>query len=115
MSEERPSRIKEITSFAKPVFLKWEKLRIVYNLILLVILLISRIPAMGNNIFEPWALGSWLVGAVLANLCFFLGPLSETYIAWLGWRSVGVTVIIFAVGVLVSIPLVIFFPPMTAF
>jgi hypothetical protein len=112
MTEQKESRLKEISAFAKPIFLKWEKLRILYNAILLATLLASHLPQMSVDVFfQPLMLVIWLIGAVLANLCFFLGPAMETYIAWLGVRSIWVTAILFLVGVVISIPLVLFFFP----
>lgn len=49
------------------------------------------------------------VGAVLANLCFFAGPIAETCLAWLGVRAPIITACRFALGMLVSVPLVFIF------
>ncbi len=95
----------------KPFFQKWEKLRLWYNLVLLVVLLISHVPRMGHEFFAPMSLLIWLVGAVIANICFLAGALAEGYLSWLGVRSRLMMPLLFAWGVLISIPLVVYYFP----
>src|SRR2546421_12238473 len=90
--------------FVKPPFLRWERLRLPYNLILPGILLFPD--ARGIHLPHLAEILPLLVGAVLANGCFFAGPVAEAYVAWLGVRSPLVTAGLFAVGVLISIPCV---------
>jgi hypothetical protein len=92
-------------SDVRRIFLRWERLRIVYNaaLVALVVLLVALL-------YEPeieWALLGWrcVVGAVIANVCFFAGPMAETYLNWLGVRNRGVTAILFLMGMLFSLGL----------
>src|SRR5262245_16447849 len=71
----------------KPYFRAWEKLRIPYNLSLVVILIVTLIPsvaAMRGIFFQPLTLLSWLIGAVGANILFLAAPLAEAYLDWLG-------------------------------
>src|ERR1041385_194251 len=109
MSDSSPNKLQVLSDFLKPIFRRWEKLRLVYNLILAVVLFLSHGLSMGLAFFHPLTLLIWLVGAVLANLCFLAGPLAEAYLTWLGFRSPWGTGILFVGGVLISIPCVIFF------
>jgi len=93
----------------KPFFQKWEKLRSWYNVILATVLVVSHAPHMGVLFLEPMALLIWLIGAVLANICFLAGPLVEAYVSWLGIRSRYVMPLLFIGGVLISIPCVVYF------
>jgi hypothetical protein len=98
-----------VMEIARPIFLRWERLRIPYNLVLLAATLIFH----GGMFCFP---GAWLIvaifaiGAALANVCFLAGPLVESYLAWLGIRSRWIPVVLFTGGLLVSIPLVLIFP-----
>jgi hypothetical protein len=109
MTEHGENKLEALSDFMKPVFLKWENLRIPYNLILALVLVFSHGTSMGWRFLHPFVLLIWLIGAVLANLCFLTGPLAESYIAWLGLRSPIVTAVLFVGGVLISIPCVLFF------
>jgi hypothetical protein len=39
---------------------------------------------------------------VVANLCYFAGPIVETYIVWLGFRAAWVRIVLFVLGTLFS-------------
>jgi hypothetical protein len=87
------------------IFLRWERLRIVYNaaLITLVVVLVALL-------YVPeieWALLGWrcVVGAVVANVCFFAGPAAEAYLYWLGVRNRAVTAVFFLMGLVFSMGL----------
>ena len=99
----------------KPFFQKWEKLRSWYNVILGTVLVVSHAPHLRMSFLDPMALLIWLIGAVLANICFLAGPLAEAYLSWLGVRSPYVMPLLFAGGVLISIPCVVFFMPFLPF
>lgn len=65
---------------------QWERLRIVYNaaIVCWVVYMVSASqPALFQS-FAFWA--TCLVGAVFANLCFFLGPLAEAYFHWIDFN-----------------------------
>lgn len=68
---------------AKRVFLEWEKLRVLYNGLLIVVTLL--LGSSHLNTIEFW--GAAVVGGVICNVCFFLGPIVETYVTWLGFRT----------------------------
>lgn len=88
----------------KPVFLKWEKLRIPYNIILTLVVLGLVVPIKGLPHFTE--ITNVVMGAVLANLCFFAAPIVEAYMGWLGYRFKWTTPVLFMGGVLISIPCV---------
>jgi hypothetical protein len=92
----------------RSTLIRWERLRILYNLILIAIVVL---PVGGGPVELPELadLPILAVGAVLANLCYLAGPAAESYLAWLGLRSRWVTLALFAGGVLVSFPLVYMF------
>lgn len=96
---------------ARTIFLRWERLRLPYNALLLALtagwLLLVRDELVLPGLLEAGSI--LVVGAVLANLCFTVGPLVETYVSWLGLRTRTLTPLLFALGVAVSIPLVLLF------
>lgn len=110
---ESPGLNTPLAAFVKPIFLKWEKLRLPYNLILFLVTVLwySSWREGPRGLVLPVMVLFLLIGAVLANICFLAGPLAESYITWLGWKSNLVTGILFVGGVLISIPCVIFFLP----
>jgi len=83
---------------AKGVFLDWEKMRLAYIAILVFFTLLIGWSELGNPIF--W--GVCVVGAVVTNLCYFLGPIVDTYVRWLGFRSVALRWIMFTLGTLLT-------------
>jgi len=91
----------------RSIVLRWERLRILYNLVLLGLVLVPT----GGSFQLPSLreLPVLAIGAVLANLCFMAGPVAEVYMSWLGLRSRWVTAGLFAGGLLVSIPCVYMF------
>ena len=92
----------------RSILIRWERLRILYNLILIAIVVL---PVGGGPMELPELadLPILAVGAVLANLCYLAGPAAESYLAWLGLRSRWVTMALLAGGILVSFPLVYMF------
>lgn len=91
----------------RSTLLRWERLRILYNLVLLGLTLwptggAFHLPTLGE-------LPVLVAGAALANLCFMAGPATEAYLCWLGLRSRWVTAGLFACGLLTSVPLVYMF------
>ena len=81
---------------AKRVFLDWEKMRLAYNGILVAFSLLIGWRQMGSLDF--WVVA--VLGAIGSNLCYFLGPVFDTYITWLGYRSLGIRWAVFALGTL---------------
>ncbi|MEM8737408.1 MAG: hypothetical protein AAGG38_02880 [Planctomycetota bacterium] len=91
---------------AKQIFIRWEKLRLIYNLVMGLILLaaFAIYAAPDWPSLEVWLgyLGLCAVGGVIANFCFFAAPVAEIYLAWLGWRTRWSTVLLFTGGVIVT-------------
>jgi len=65
---------------ARAVFLAWERLCVVYNAVLVVVVLIFGGSYLGDGAFW-WFLAYY---AVIANLCYCLGPVIEGYFGLLG-------------------------------
>ncbi len=64
---------------AKPVFIAWEKLRVVY---VAVVGPFCR-SVTGPQLLKLHTFVTIAGEAILANLCFFAGPCLETYVRWL--------------------------------
>jgi hypothetical protein len=95
----------------RPIFLRWERLRIAYNALLL-LLTIGWLAGIRDELVLPGPLEAGailVVGALLANACFTAAPLVEAHLACLGLRSRLLTPLLFAAGALVSVPLVLLF------
>jgi len=77
------------------VLKRWEKLRLLYNAVLIpwTVLLIAVLP--GGGTAGP---AEVLVGGVVANVCFCLGPVVETYLAWVGANACLARGWLFALG-----------------
>lgn len=108
-SESNPTRLTRVE--AKAIFIRWEKLRLVYNavigLILIVAFLVYALPSQPPlSVWLGYA-GLCAVGGVIANACFFAGPMADVYFAWLGWRSPWTTTVLFVGGFLVTCGLAI--------
>ena len=76
-----------LASLAKSVFIAWERLRIVYIVVLGAFTLTLAIPgvlANGSHFLAFRGIVMILGGAIVANICYFAGPMIETYIRWLG-------------------------------
>lgn len=58
---------------------RWERLRIVYNMVLAALVLMLTFGVYVKHIPNPVYWLSILLGACVANLCFFLGPAAEGY------------------------------------
>lgn len=68
----------------RSIFLSWERLRLVYNGLLVVFVLAWVASLYGTRPFQHPAFWFFCIeGAVVSNLCFLLGPAAESYAAWL--------------------------------
>lgn len=79
--------------------LRWERLRLLYNAALVILVLLLSFTMVPQNLreFGYWAAG--LRGAVIANISFVAAPIAELVATFLGiWRS-GFTQVVFALGV----------------
>lgn len=71
---------------ARQVCQEWEKLRILYNAAL-VCWVVYLVNVSQPSLFQSF--GFWVtcaMGAVVANVCYFAGPLAETYLNWIDFR-----------------------------
>lgn len=72
----------------RAVLLTWEKLRVAYNLILLMAVMAMFLHAPSAYVREPLPFVLMLgVGAVLANLCFLAGPVVDVVFTLLSGRG----------------------------
>jgi hypothetical protein len=93
---------------AREVFLAWEKLRLPYNLVLLMATCFA-LPFAWADWVQPRRVFLGLVfGAILANVCFCAGPCAEGYLHLLGARGSGARIGLFAAGTLFSLLLAMF-------
>lgn len=91
-------------SIARAVFLAWEKLRIVYVIILSLVTLILT----GSAGFSDLRILRLIAeGAVVANVAYFAGPIVETYVRWLGYERMWPRWLMFESGTLLSIVLAV--------
>jgi hypothetical protein len=74
---------------------QWERLRLAYNAVLVpwTMFLIAALPGGGTG--NP---ADVFVGAVLANVCFCLGPVAEMYLVRLGANARAARRWLFALG-----------------
>jgi len=96
--EENVRRIVSPDFDLRPILQRWEKLRTFYNLTLIAVTFLVTIA------FKPFSFGFvdyWIllvVGAVVANVCFFLGPATDAYLQWFRIWHIGFTWLVFIVG-----------------
>ncbi len=97
----------------KSIFIAWEKLRIQYNLVLLIVFIaITALYFTGNPsdnqinkiAFPIFILKSSFL-AFIANILYFSGPIFDSYLSWLELKFKYKRHLIFFVGLLFSITL----------
>lgn len=84
----------------KAVFIKWEKLRLVYNGLLIAETLLILLAT--GLIRFPLILFACVFGAVVANGCYLLGPIIDSYAHWLGYRGNMLAGALFTTGMIVA-------------
>ena len=94
MSEEHPLET------TRQIFRRWERLRIAYNLILVVLVVVVTLTARRDDTDWYQLVAKCSVGAIVANMLYIAGPIFESYLNWLGFRSRATTSIIFVAGLL---------------
>jgi hypothetical protein len=96
-----PPSIRANNAGAMEVFFAWEKLRLVYNGVLLVVSLSIC----------GWAVVDVVVEAVLAALCanlmYCAGPVGECYLTWFGVPGVAARSLLFVLGLVLSVLIVL--------
>jgi hypothetical protein len=83
---------------AKQVFVAWERLRVVFNGLLVLETLCLGLPFILDAGF--WV-GS-IAGAFVANLAFCAGPCAEGYLNWMGLPRTPSRWVLFGLGTLVT-------------
>ena len=88
-----------------PIIRRWEKLRLIYNAILSVEVLLLCVVTVPQNLVD---IGFWvatMAGAVGANICFTFGPAVEGYCTFLRiWHS-SFTLLLFLAGLFLAMML----------
>ncbi len=103
MSQADRKPTTSLQAIARPTFLAWEKLRPAYLVSLVVTTLVTAV--LDSSAVLLGSLKFWLIvgqGAVVANLCYFVGPAVETYVNWLGWRPPWLRPVLFVLGTVLS-------------
>ena len=90
----------------KGIFRSWEFLRIVYNAILFVLSILMIWDLWPKVLVIPVLMNATLA-AIAANICFFLGPITESYLNWLGWKPKKLRSVLFVLGMILSATIVI--------
>jgi hypothetical protein len=79
---------------AMAVFFAWEKLRLVYNAVLAIVVLGFLGVSGAETSLRFWFQLALAAGG--ANLCFCAGPVAEGYLCWFGLERRTVRVLLFA-------------------
>ena len=96
-----------ITPYYRAVLMRWERLRIVYNILLLIVAFATALwwSAPQGTYTSSSFLHYFLYRALQANLLFCAGHVVDLVISWTGFGSKTVTVTLFTLGLLLSVPL----------
>ena len=81
-----PTRTESLNEIARSTFLAWEKRRFIYIGVLAVVSVAMGAVLPSTPVLTPLFWMTVVVGAIPANLCYFAGPIVETYVRWLGFR-----------------------------
>ena len=82
-------------------FLAWERLRIWYNTVLIVVVVVNVLPY--RELWFSDRLNYYCIeGAILANICFCVGLVAESYLRIVRWWHDGLRWALFAAGTLLS-------------
>jgi hypothetical protein len=94
-----------LLEIARSTFLAWEKLRFLYIGLLGTLTLLLC----GREIVNLEILLMVIAGAFVSNVCYFAGPILETYVTWLGLKGKWFRWLLFTVGTLFTMVLAIAF------
>lgn len=79
-----PDESDSLPAQALAPFLAWERLRIWYNTVLVVVVVLSVLPY--PALWFSDRLNFYCIeGAILANICFCVGLVTESYLRLVGW------------------------------
>jgi hypothetical protein len=82
---------------AMQVFFAWEKLRLIYNIVLVFTAVLICWPIL------PFIFVETLGAALIANVMYCAGPVAECYLCWFGVPRLIARAIVFVLGLLLSI------------
>ncbi|MBN1766214.1 MAG: hypothetical protein JW860_13215 [Sedimentisphaerales bacterium] len=94
------------TITAKDIFLRWEKLRIYYNLIITSVVILLTYHSLPEYIKDAQFLWICVRGFLIANICFTIGAAVNAYIHYMGGRHIGITITLFVIGTGLSVLMV---------
>ena len=90
-----------LSAMAVPIFLGWEKLRLIYIGVLVVASVFAAL--MHNGLIHTFDfLACAIFGAVVTNVCYFAGPIVEAYLTWLKLKPLKLRIGLFVVGTIFS-------------
>ena len=92
---------------ARSTFLAWEKLRIAYVSILIVITVLLVLLVGPAGFLNRRLLLMTVEGAIVANVAYLAGPTIETYVKWLGYDRPWPRWVMFIGGTLLTIILAV--------
>ena len=103
MAEGRELVMRPMNFELRPILLRWEKLRLVYNFVLSGVALVGL--ALRPELLRVPTLPLFLIACCIgANVCFCAGPAVEAYINFRLNRRVMATWFLFFPGMAMSIP-----------
>lgn len=85
---------------AMAVFIAWEKLRLLYNAFLAVLVIVELAP-LGVLVLLPILLEA----ALVANICYCVGPVAEGYLCCIGVKRTNARYALFVLGTILSLGL----------
>ena len=77
---------------------KWEKLRLLYNALLVPWTLINIVAWRPQGVGEPHFMADVIAGGLIANISFCLGPVLEMYLVYLGANARAARSWLFTIG-----------------
>ena len=82
-------------------FLAWERLRVWFNTILVLVVVVSALPQ--RELWFSYRLNYYCIeGAILANICFCVGLVAESYLRVVGWWRDPLRWVLFGLGTLLA-------------
>lgn len=81
-----------------PIIYRWERMRIVYNAVLIILTALESFFIGPQLMLDPLFLLQVCVGGLISNLCFFTGPAIEGYGRYLGFWNLTLSISLFACG-----------------
>lgn len=82
----------------------WERLRLVYNA-LLTVLVVIFVFAFSPELLKPELMPKLLLNIIGANLLFFAGPVVESWCVLIGWKLKGLRNALMTLGTLLALGL----------